>query len=261
MAVRVSGKLPLMKTLTLFLILFAIPAVQAKPKYGPEGAPKAATLAQDNAYFRKNPAPDFWAMIGYYVPQFNGAACSAASVAVALNGARATLSKTADDKVVPQEELLDKIKVENWKERLSKKGWGPKKIYGTSLEVLGKVAQASFRAYGFPKAEVDVVEVKDMSDATVEKIRDALKANEKSADDFIIANFNQKLYTDDAEAGHIAAIGAYDADKKRVLILDPDREYYEPYWVSEKVFIEGMNTKGSEGGGFRGYIVVRTNKG
>ena len=83
--------------------------------------------------------------------------------------------------------------------------------------------------------------------------------NEKSPNDFIVANFNQKVFTVDTDAGHIAPVGAYDAEKRRVLILDPDREWYEPYWVSEERFIEGMNTKDSENNQFRGYLVIQLN--
>jgi hypothetical protein len=76
------------------------------------------------------------------------------------------------------------------------------------------------------------------------KLHEALVQNEKSADDYIVALFIQGRYTGDPEGnhgGHFAPVGAYDG--KRVLILDPDREWYEPYWVSEEVFFEGMNAR------------------
>jgi hypothetical protein len=72
----------------------------------------------------------------------------------------------------------------------------------------------------------------------------------------LISNFNQKVFTDDSEVGHFAPVGAFDPEKSRVLILDPDREYYEPYWVSVNDFIDGMNTKDSSGDQYRGYLSI-----
>jgi hypothetical protein len=230
-----------------------------KPKYGPAGKPFATTLAMSHDYFLspKHPSPDFWALIGHYVPQYNDAACSAASITMILNAARAELPKTSDDKLVIQPELVEKTQVHNWKERLSTEGYGPQKVHGTSLDVLRDVAEAAFKANGFPNVQVTAVHVSDDSTKTRALVRKLLADNEKSAKDFILANFNQKSYTDDADVGHIAPIGAYDATKKRVLVLDPDRQWYEPYWVAEDQFIRGLNTMDSEGKSYRGLLHVK----
>ena len=65
------------------------------------------------------------------------------------------------------------------------------------------------------------------------------------------------VYTGDAEAGHISPVGAYDPSTQRVLILDSDRKWYEPYWVSEKTFLRGISTRDSESKQNRGLVVVR----
>ena len=39
---------------------------------------------------------------------------------------------------------------------------------------------------------------------------------------------------------HVSAIGAYDAAKKRVLLFDVDREWYEPYWVPDVELLTAM---------------------
>jgi hypothetical protein len=258
-----------MKNLFALMITISALAVDttastlAKPKYGPAAKPFATTLFSSHSYFQspKHPSPDFWALIGYYVPQYSGAACSAASITMALNAARAGLAKGSEQKLILQPELVDQSATEhwpdNWKDRLSLEGSGPKKIHGVSLDALRDITESAFRANGFPNAQVKAVHVRDLSAATLALVHHALVENEKSANDFILANFNQQIYTDDAEAGHIAPVGAYDAEKKRVLILDPDREWYEPYWIDESKFIEGMHTKDGELDDFRGFLTIK----
>ncbi len=73
-----------------------------------------------------------------------------------------------------------------------------------------------------------------------------------------MVNFLQSELTGDPEGkvGHVAVVGAYDEKNSRVLILDPDREYYEPYWVSVDTLLKGMNTQDKDSNRNRGYIVV-----
>ena len=40
---------------------------------------------------------------------------------------------------------------------------------------------------------------------------------------------------------HISPIGAYDSVTRRVLILDVDRGWYSPYWVSDKDLLAAIN--------------------
>ena len=246
--------------LTLILAAAIASGAEVKPKYGPAGHPRATPLALSNAYFREpgHAAPDFWALIGYYVPQQNGASCSAASVSMIINAARARLTKTADDRVLSQDILLDRVDVEHWKARLSLPGYLGH--HGVTLDQLGNIVEATFKKFGFPNFEMRVIHVNDTSAATKKALHQALLENEKSDRDFILANFDQKVFTDDAEAGHIAPVGAYDAAHRRVLILDPDREYYEPYWVSERTFLEGMATRDPGAAKNRGYVWIRLSR-
>ncbi len=242
--------------LVAFLVSLTAHAGESKPKYGPKSSPRATPVSKMNDYFRsKSPAPDFWALVGYYVPQYTGASCSAASVAMVLNAARAKLEKTSDDKVVLQPELVEKVAAGNWKERVTT---GHQGKFGTSLEELAKLTEAAFKAYGFPKVSVRTVHVKDASEKSRTEVASALAENERSDRNFVIANFNQQAYTDDADVGHISPVGAYDAKNKRVLIFDSDREYYEPYWVSLADFVAGMATGDKESGLNRGFLVVET---
>jgi hypothetical protein len=83
-----------------------------------------------------------------------------------------------------------------------------------------------------------------------------LLENEQSRKNFILVNFNQQAFTDDADAGHIASVGAYDSTQRRVLILDPDRHYYEPYWVGIETLVTGLNTVDKSTQKPRGYLWI-----
>lgn len=244
--------------LILFTTSFSsVPAVDFKPKYGPEGSPKAVPLSQMNDYFRvpTHLAPEFWALISFYVPQFNDAACSAASLAMVLNAGRAPLTKSADDPVIRQEDLLKKVTAENWKARLSLSGhFGS---HGVNLNRFGKIIEAAFKTYHLDGSTVQVVHMSGHSTETQNQMHEVLI--QKKPGDFFIANFDQEAFTNDAAVGHFAPVGAYDPDRRQVLILDPDRHYYEPYWVSLSTFIEGMATQDPETKQNRGYLKVHIN--
>ena len=56
--------------------------------------------------------------------------------------------------------------------------------------------------------------------------------------------------------GHIAPVGAYDEPNRRVLVMDPDRAWYEPYWIPDDVALAGMATRDPVSGAPRGYLIV-----
>lgn len=118
--------------------------------------------------------------------------------------------------------------------------------------------EESLKAYGLKNYSVVAFHM-DNSKAAKAELHKNLLQNEKSASDFIIANFIQGAFTGDAEIGHISPVGAYDKKRKRVLIMDVDREWYEPYWVSEDVFAEGMSTGDKSSGHNRGYLYIKLN--
>lgn len=225
-------------------------AAQSKPKYGPE-----ATLLRDaHQYIKSQPAPDFWALIPYYASQQTGSACSVASVTMTINAARTGTKLTSDDALATQNSVLKKTGDESWSDAVGPRG------EGRTLDQLGILTEKAFKAYGFKDARAEVIHVDDTSDASQSKIHDVLVRNEKNAGDFIIANFSQGAYTGDVDSGHIAPVAAYDSKSKRVLIIDPDREWYEPYWVSEQTFIKGLATKDKASGLSRGIVWIHVRK-
>jgi hypothetical protein len=217
---------------------------QEHPKYGPEALP--LSTHPNREYFVKNKAPDFWALIPFYVQQENESSCSAAALVTVLNAARRDLPLTSADELVSHKTLTEKFSDEKYKASVS---GDPKEALkagvvrlGVSVKRLGEVLEEALGKLkiSYPGHEVKVLVV-DQSNK--EKSRKEFHAylvqNEKSANDFMLINFTQGVLTGDSEGmvGHIAAVGAYDSKHKWVLILDPDRHWYEPYWSPEdKVF-------------------------
>jgi hypothetical protein len=254
-----SDALRLGRLALLLLAALALPlrgtAVAQPPKYGPQGSPRAVPLSADHAYLTAAPALDFWALMPHYVGQMNGAACSAASVAMVLNAAvRTGRPLSNEDRNITQQVLLDRVAAEHWKARLSSLGyWGR---YGLNLAQLEIVARAALQSFGASQASARAMPA-DGSEAGLEGFRRALVQNERSSRDAMLLHFVQDEVTA-APGGpypHISPVGAYDEARRRVLVLDVDREWYEPYWVADDVLYRAMSKK-TLAFGAGGYVQV-----
>ena len=208
------------------------------PKYGPAVVP----LSRDHAYVQAqdHPAPDFWALMPYYVPQQNDYSCAVASVAAVVNAlTRAGHPLIASDRNATHDSLLATVKTARWKERMQKGGVDG--TAGVTLEQLAEIVTEAFRQQGLSPV-IDKVRVTTDDPATCALWRKTLVANERSADDLILIHFTQDTLTG-AGGGpypHISPVGAYDAGTGRVLVLDVDREWYEPYWVADTLVVRAM---------------------
>jgi len=58
--------------------------------------------------------------------------------------------------------------------------------------------------------------------------------------DAVLVYYNQGVVTGDWGAPHLSPIGAYDAARDRVLIMDVDREWYVPYWTKTGILYNAM---------------------
>jgi hypothetical protein len=219
------------------------------PKYGPT----ATRLYHAREFIKRNPAPDYWALSPYYLPQQDARSCSLAAAAMVVNAARSSLDLFADDELITQKGLLEKVNLPIWKQGVGEGG------RGIMLDDFAPVIEASLKAHGFKNATVTLIHAESTPEFK-KKVHADLVQNEKSASDFIIANYLQSEFTGDPEGavGHYAPVAAYDSKGKKVLVFDPDRQYYEPYWVSEETFIKGMNTVDPGKKTTRGYLFVRT---
>ena len=242
---------PLFKNIFLILLLFSgvAQADALKPKYQSGTVP----LSIDSGYFRSNRAPDFWVLMPYYMAQQDGKSCSLASSVMVMNAIRSTLAMTltSEDSLLTQTSLLEKSKSELWKKNLGPLG------QGVTLDELKSVIEASIRSLGVNEFEVRLHRVDGTGSEALKSLRKDLSTNEKTSLNFMIINYLQGLLTGDAAVGHIAPIGAYDDKKHRVLVLDPDREWYEPYWVSDELLLKSMATLDSISKKNRGYLFIR----
>lgn len=217
--------------LSLVLAAAAAPAVgfEGKPKLGPDAIP----LIQQNEHLRSEPAPDYWKLSAFYVPQFTSSACSVASVAMAVNFARG-LPAAAEEPIVTQTALLEAVGDKTWADKGAEGG------DGVTFAEFVSVLEDSLRSYGIEEHAIEVIRPADDSAASLAEVRRALDANEASGEDVILVYFNQGVLTGDWDGPHISPIGAYDQDAGQVLIMDVDREWYIPYWSPDEKLLDAM---------------------
>jgi len=221
----------LMLSLVLLVtgVAFACAAdAPGKPKFGPH----AISIQTSHDYLRGNDAPDYWALSPFYVPQITGSACSLATIATVLN-ALMGLPPLGADTLVSQQSLLETVGIEDWAEKTAEKG------EGLTFEEFKTYLSKSLDAYKIA-ADIEVLKPSDDSADTLERIRRLLADNERSGDDIVMAYFNQGVVTGDWDGPHLSPVGAYDAEQRRVLIMDVDRRFYVPYWTSDETLLEAM---------------------
>ncbi len=225
--------------LLAWITLSAPLTAQAQPKYGPS----TTRLSQDHAYFQTARATDFWSLIPYYVPQAKGSTCGLASITMVVNGARSSRELDSETQLVTEAAVEDRI--------------GGVPFGMKSLEHLESMTRSALKEFGVTGAETQVLRFEPAQADALAALRKVLTEAEKDPSVFLIANFDQKIFTEDTTVGHIAPIGAYDAQKKRVLILDPDRKWYEPYWAPDELLLKGLQTRDRFRNELRGLVRIR----
>jgi hypothetical protein len=220
--------------LLLALLLFAISAQpaaarEAKPKLGPDAVP----IMERTEYLRITPAPDYWRLSPFYVPQQTASACSLASITMALNFVRG-LPRQAEEAIVTQPAVLTKLGDATWAEEVAEGG------SGVTFDEFVTIVKRSLAAYQLQDHHVEVIRPMDDTTGTLARVRQALMANEADAGDIILVYFNQGVLTGDWDGPHISPIGAYDKEARQVLIMDVDREWYVPYWTTDTQLLAAM---------------------
>ncbi len=211
-------------------LLAAVPthAEEAKPKLGRD----AVSILESHEYLQSHAAPDYWILSPYYASQITRSACSLATIAMVVNALRG-LPASDDDPVVTQEALLRAVGSPEWVRETQDGG------RGVTWSELERYLRAGLEAYRLD-ASIEAFRPHDRSDASLEQARGMLLANEQSAEDIVVVYFNQGTLTGSWDGPHISPIGAYDADLRRVLIMDVDREWYIPYWTSDLKLLDAM---------------------
>jgi hypothetical protein len=233
----------------VFAVASAAEKTSVQPKYGTH----AVRLFHARDYLRENEAPDFWAIMPYYVHQFSERACSVASATMVVNAARAQAELSAADELITQGMMMRRVAYPRWHDAIQEGG------DGVTIEDLGGYLTEALRRFSPDEYEVDAVRVKPNDPGLRERVRKMLIENEASDDDFVLVFFWQATFTDDPEGktGHVAPLAAYDEENDRALVFDPDRDWYEPYWVPLDTLVAGMARTDPETGRPRGYIWVR----
>jgi hypothetical protein len=187
------------------------------------------------------------------VLQHNERACSVACMAMLVNAARALHAPLSLGKPISQRDLLHRVGSAHWKSAVGPGG------DGVTLDELADLAGQSLAACGIPQFEMDVMHVDRVTLAARTSVRHTLTEIASSAALFLVANFLHGVYTGDPHGtvGHYALIAGYDPAQSSVLVLDPDIRDYQPYWVSEEVFLDGMATHDEAAGRSRGYLSIR----
>jgi hypothetical protein len=208
-----------------------------------------SSIIDSHEYIRQHAAPIYWKMSPFYVSQRNDTSCSLASATMLVNASRINDVVSANQELATQDKLLAKVNDKTWAKGVAPDG------DGITLDQMYSFLPKALEAYGVHHFNIEVVHVNN-TPKDADQLHAALVNMENTGNSFIVANFDQNFFSGSMVAGHFSPIGAYDAENKRVLIMDVDRALYEPYWAPEKLVLESMATEDSSAHKNRGYLVV-----
>ena len=245
-----SAKRMLAGFLAIMFATAAFAEEAPKPKFGPEAVP----IFQENTYLRAAPAPDYWNLSPFYIPQRTSSDCSLAALVMAVNGLRG-LPPNADQELVTENSLMSTVGDQEWMGKVTEDG------SGVTFEETTRYLRKSLDAFELNGATLTAVQPGAADAGALEALRKALAENETSADNVMLVYFNQGVITGDWDGPHISPIGAYDAAKDRVLLMDVDRNWYVPYWTSTETLLAAVvkpvaEEHGVLAGGTGGYILA-----
>ncbi|WP_374655941.1 phytochelatin synthase family protein [Dongia sp.] len=213
--------------------------------------PILSRLAEDNAYLRTSPAPNFWALMPHQIHQHTDSSCSLASATMVLNAARGQMGLNRIGGLVSEKRLLDLFDHTDWRAGIATEGGGRK-----LLELADHLAEA-LGHYGLDGWRVDRRPIAAADAASAARLRTDLAALEADPGIFPIANFHlDDFYGDGTDVGHFSPLAAFDATRDRVLVLDVYKADYEPAWAPVEHLLKSM-ARSCANGKPRGYLVVR----
>jgi hypothetical protein len=217
-------------------------------------SPKLANLtplANDNAYVRQHPAPNFWALMPHQLHQHTDSSCSLASAVMVLNAARGLEGQNRISGLVSEKRLLDLFDHTDWRSGIAPDGGGRK-----LMELADHLCEA-LKHYELKDWRVERRPIVTDDDAHLMALRADLADMEAETGVFPIANFHlDAFYGDGSDIGHFSPLAAYDAATDRVLVLDVYKADYEPAWVPVRHLLKAM-ARHCEDGKLRGYLILR----
>jgi len=209
----------------------------------------------DHAYLRGAPDSAYWWIAPHLIQQATDSSCSLATAVMLLNAVRGREGQLRIGGPVSEASLLDKLGDAFWREAVAQDGNG---LGLTEFAAAMERALLSYECAG--SWSVAIAPVTD-ADAAAAGLRAALIAMENSDTGFVAANFHLDLfYGDGVDIGHFSPIGAYDAARDRVLMLDVYKKDYEPVWAPLPRLAVAMATQSRKTGEPRGYALVKRRK-
>lgn len=210
--------------------------------------PSVVSINQDHRYMRAHDALIYWRISPYYLPQPTNASCSSTSAAMVINALRIPQMQYTNQRLVTPYSVARSTK-NTWQNDVKQGG------KGVTLDQFGLFLTQAMKAYHILPTNIEVIHA-TRTTSVAAKFHQALLDGEKTGRTFIIVNFDQKFISGAENAGHFAPVGAYDVNTKRVLIMDPDREFFEPYWVPEHQLLNSMATEDTDAHKNRGFVIV-----
>jgi len=211
-------------------------------------------------YLQNYNALVFHAMSPYYVVQRNNSSCSLATATMLLNTIREIQSHQHVDTPATQNEVLERVKIPLWNDQTA----DDDQPGVDSVVQFGQFLKQMFSAYKIDGISVDVIQVKDKSEETRQRIHQDLLAlsNENAITTLLALNFDDRSFINaNEDSGHISPVGGYDPLTRLGLVLDVDRQWTGPYWLTEEAMVNGLNTIDTDENNslstYRGYIRIR----
>ena len=209
-------------------------------------------LRMDHAYLRGAPTSAYWSIAPHLIQQATDSSCSLATAVMLINAVRGRDGRLGIGKPASEASLLDTLNDAAWRLAVAQDG------NGLSLTEFAAAIARALPAYGCGgKWNVAIAPVTD-AEAAIPDLRAALTEMEDGEAAFIAANFHLDLfYGDGVDIGHFSPIGAYDAARDLVLMLDVYKKDYEPMWAPLPRLAKAMATLSRKTGERRGYVMVK----
>ena len=215
-------------------------------------SPELIPLRMDHAYLRGAPDSAYWSIAPHLIQQATDSSCSLATAVMLINAVRGREGHLRIGGPVSEASLLDKLGDTFWREAVAQDG------NGLSLTEFAAALERALQSYECSGTWSVAITPMTDAEAAAADLRAALRAMENGAAGFVAANFHLDLfYGDGVDVGHFSPIGAYDAARDLVLMLDVYKKDYEPMWAPLPRLAKAMATLSRKTGERRGYAVVR----
>lgn len=207
-------------------------------------------LSLDHSYFQSTEKGNqFWKIMPYYKHQSTGSSCSVATASLVMNALVGSASVPRDIPLFTEERILKISNSKNWEKatREDDSGLTLSKLHSEMQNLLIKTGLDS-------KYSSSYYEMSSFADEL--NFRKFLKKFENGDGQLILFFAQGELMEEKEIYPHFSPIGAYDEKSDRILIIDTDGSWYEPYWAPVGKIISNMTQYDVEMKCQRGYLWV-----